>query len=114
MNGRIVLALLFLVGGASLALAGAQPEAALHPSQAGDHEGETVRVKGVVESVAREDHRFTLADQEASLRVEMGSIPTAVIAEKSLLAEGELVREQGELVLRAEEIQMGCPSKYEA
>lgn len=114
MNGRLVLAFVFLAGGAVVAFAGAQPQASLNPAQALEAGEGEARVKGVIEAVDREAGTFVLAGGGERITVEMASLPTAVTPEKSLLAEGELVREDGETVLQAREIQMGCPSKYGA
>lgn len=114
MNGRVVLALVFLLGGAGVAFAGAQPQASLTPSEAVEAGEGQARVKGVVESVDREASAFTLGGDGEQVRVEIGSLPAAVQPGKSLLAEGELVHEEGQTTLAAEEIQMGCPSKYGA
>lgn len=114
MNGRLVLALVFLVGGAGLAFAGAQPQAALNPSQALAGEPGHARVKGAVDAVDRDDGTFVLAGGGDSLTVDADTVPTAVRPGNSLLAEGELVDRGGQRVLVADELQLGCPSKYEA
>lgn len=110
-NGRLVLALVFLVGGAGVALAGAQPQASLTPAQAQERSGE-VRVKGEVASVDADADRFVLAGGGGNVTVAMQHVPAAVTPGKSLLAEGELHTEDGEAVLSAREVQLGCPSKY--
>lgn len=113
MNGRVVLALLFLVGGAGVAMAGVQPQAALTPGQAVEETG-NARVKGVVDTVDRANNTFVLAGDGHELTVRMNALPAAVRPGNSLLAQGEILLEQGTRVLQAEEIQMGCPSKYGA
>lgn len=114
MNGRIVVALVFLVGGAGVAFAGAQPEASLTPSEAHEAAEGHARVKGVVEAVDRKAGTFTLGGDGEQVRVQTDRLPSAVTAGNSLLAEGTLTHDEGGPVLEAEEIQMGCPSKYEA
>lgn len=114
MNGRLVLAFVFVAGGAGVALAGAQPQASLTPAEALEAGEGPARVKGAVESIDREAGSLVVAGGGQTLTVAMDEIPAAVREGKSLLAEGELVNERGELVLQAHEIQMGCPSKYEA
>lgn len=113
MNGRLVLAFVFVVGGGVVAFAGAQPQAALTPSEALESSGH-VRVKGTVDAVDRANGTFALTDGTDELTVEMASFPTRVRPANSLLAEGELVERDEALVLAADEVQMGCPSKYEA
>lgn len=114
MNGRLVIALVFLVGGAGVAFAGAQPEASLTPSEAQEAGEGHARVKGVVEAVDRKAGTFTLGGDGEQVRVETSRLPSAVTPGNSLLAEGELAHTEAGVVLVAEEIQMGCPSKYEA
>lgn len=114
MNGRVVIALVFLVGGAGVAFAGAQPQASLTPAQAVEGGEGQARVKGVVQSVDRETGSFTLGGDGEEVHVEIASLPAAVQPGKSLLAEGELVHESGQTTLEADRIQMGCPSKYGA
>lgn len=114
MDGRLVIALVFVVGGAGVALAGVQPEASLTPTQAlGQGSGE-VRVKGVVADVDRVNDTFVLEDDEHELTVQMADVPVPVTPGKSLLAEGHLVQMSSTTVMQAEEIQMGCPSKYQS
>lgn len=112
MNGRLVLALVFLVGGAGVALAGAQPQASLTPAQALEAGEGSARVKGEVASVDRQAGTFTMEGEGEALTVAIDAVPSAVVAGKSLLAEGELEHRGDELVFVASEIQMGCPSKY--
>lgn len=108
----MVIALVFLVGGAVVAFAGAQPEASLNPGEAMEApEGET-RVKGVVEDVDREASAFALVGGGGEVRVEVDALPAAVAEGNSLLAEGTLAHGPEGPVLSAESIQMGCPSKY--
>lgn len=114
MNGRLVIGLVFLLGGAGVALAGAQPQASLTPAEALEAGEGEARVKGSVQTVDRANDTFVLAGGGEQLTVQIDDVPTAVVPEKSLLAEGELVSQDGETVLEAREIQMGCPSKYEA
>jgi hypothetical protein len=112
-NGRLVLALVFLVGGASVAFVGAQPEASLTPAEAEEAADGHARVKGVVQDVDRETGTFLLAGEGANVTVHVDDLPTAVAAGNGLWAEGQLSHGDGETVLAAEAIQMGCPSKSE-
>jgi hypothetical protein len=113
-NGRVAIALVFVVGGAGVAFAGAQPQASLTPSEAIETGEGSARVKGVVEAVDRANGTFTLGGDGSQLPVALDDVPSAVTPGKALLAEGELELVDGETVLAAEDIQLGCPSKYEA
>ncbi|PSG98077.1 hypothetical protein BRD56_02135 [Thermoplasmatales archaeon SW_10_69_26] len=112
MNGRLALALVFLVGGATVAFAGAQPQASATPTQALEAGEGPTRVKGVVADVDHANDTFALTGEDADLPVEADRMPAAVREGKALLAEGEIVVADGQPVLVAETIQMGCPSTY--
>lgn len=115
MDKRILLAALVLFGGIGIAVAGASPQSALTPTRAVDASPGEASVKGMVEDVDRQNGTFTLTDGSAQLPVRYeGVLPAQVTAEQGLVASGELVHEAGRAVLIAEEIQIGCPSKYEA
>ena len=75
--------------------------------------GERVQVHGVVLNQTRED--CELVEGDYTLRVDLSgvTIPDTFAEDKGATISGTLVEVGGELVLRAELIQMGCPSKYE-
>lgn len=110
-----MLAGLVLLGGLTVAVAGASPQATLTPTKALDAEPGSASVKGMVASLDRANGTFTLTDGEQSLRVVYeGALPAAVQAGRGVVAEGHIVHQEGQAVLQADEIQIGCPSKYEA
>lgn len=113
MNGRLALALVFVVGGAGIAMAGAQPQATLTPSEAQASEG-AARVKGMVDTVDRANGTLVLTGDGEQLVVELSDVPAAVRPGNALVAEGEIVERGSDHVLEAHEVQMGCPSKYGA
>ena len=75
--------------------------------------GERVQVHGVVLNQTRED--CELVEGDYTLRIDLSgvTIPDTFAEDKGATISGTLVEVGGELVLRAELIQMGCPSKYE-
>ncbi|MAH16997.1 MAG: hypothetical protein CL960_00645 [Euryarchaeota archaeon] len=75
--------------------------------------GERVQVHGNVLNWTRED--IELVEGDYTLRVELNGvlIPDTFAEDKGATITGTLAEVDGELVLRAELIQMGCPSKYE-
>ena len=75
--------------------------------------GERVQVHGMVLNQTRED--CELVEGDYTLRVDLtgAAIPDTFAEDKGATIAGTLVEIGGELVLRAELIQMGCPSKYE-
>ena len=75
--------------------------------------GERVQVHGVVLNQTRED--CELVEGDYTLRIDLSgvTIPDTFAEDKGATISGILVEVGGELVLRAELIQMGCPSKYE-
>lgn len=114
MDLRILLGLTLLVGGGVVALAGAAPQASLTPSEALSHEGEA-SVKGMVVSVDEAARTFVLTDGASELTVRASrALPATVVPEAGVVVEGTLVLEAGVVVLEAHEVQVGCPSKYEA
>lgn len=110
-----MLAGLVLVGGLTVAVAGASPQATLTPTEALEAEPGSASVKGMVASLDRGNGTFILTDGERSIRVvHEGGLPAAVETGRGLVAEGQIVHQEGHAVLQADEIQIGCPSKYEA
>lgn len=115
MNGRIVLAALVLLGGAGIAVAGASPQSTLTPSQAEDAPLGPASVKGMVLAVEEGNRTFRLTDGNTTLTVRMDRpLPAAIEANRSLVARGTLVQGDSGPILEADEIQLGCPSKYQA
>lgn len=114
MNGRVALAVVFVLGGAGVALAGAQPQAARNPAQAVEQGSGDVRVKGTVAEVDRDEGVFALEGGGDRLTVRSDAIPEAVRPGLNLLAEGRLVEGADGPVLSAERIQLGCPSTYDS
>jgi len=109
-----VLAGLFVIGGAGIAIAGASPQASIKPSQAIQQEG-PARVKAMIAATDRANDTFVLTDGEANLTVQANQqLPTRVAEGKTLLAEGNIVHEDERVVLEANRLELGCPSKYEA
>lgn len=115
MNGRTILAVILLSGGIAVAVAGASPQSALTPSDAYEAGAGDATVKGMVAAVDAENRSFVLTDGERSLEVRMsGQLPAPVQEGRSLVAKGHLIATGGDLVLQADEILVGCPSKYQA
>lgn len=83
-----------------------------------DRIGDTMAVRGIVEngSYDASDETFTLLGEDDSLKVLFGGVglSSAFSEGKTVLVTGELQQQGGEWVLHAEEVQVGCPSKYEA
>ena len=75
--------------------------------------GERIQVHGVVLNWTRED--IELVEGDYTLRIDLGGIiiPDTFAEDKGATITGTLVEVDGALMLRAEIIQMGCPSKYE-
>ena len=75
--------------------------------------GERIQVHGVVLNWTRED--IELVEGDYTLRIDLGGviIPDTFAEDKGATITGTLVDGDGALMLRAEIIQMGCPSKYE-
>lgn len=115
MDSRILIAGIVLVGGAVVAVAGASPQSTLTPAQAAQAEPGPASVKGMIEDTERSNGTFLLTDGEVAIPVRYdGQLPAAVQDGKSLVASGEILQEDGRRLLLAEEIQLGCPSKYDA
>ena len=79
---------------------------------------ERVAVRGVVEngSLDEMDRNFWLGDSNAIIFVDYGAttLSDAFAEGRTILVRGVLEQREGGWVLAAEEIQVGCPSKYEA
>lgn len=115
MDSRILLAAGVLIGGIVVAVAGASPQATLSPQAAVTAEPGPASVKGMIEATDRANGTFNLTDGEHALEIRYeGQLPAAVQDGKSLVASGEIVQAEDRRVLLAEEIQLGCPSKYDA
>ena len=77
-----------------------------------------IAVRGVVEneSLDETDRSFWLSDSDAVIHVDYGAttLSDAFAEGRTVLVRGVLEQREGGWVLAAEEIQVGCPSKYEA
>ncbi len=80
--------------------------------------GDTISVRGVVENGSFDTQAgiFALSGESSILSVKIGAaqLSTAFSEGKTILVTGELVLNGDEWQLHAEDIQVGCPSKYEA
>lgn len=115
MNGRIVLAVVLMLGGTGIAVAGAAPQSTLTPSAAQEADEGEASVKGMIEQTDERNRTFVLTDGQAEVTVRMAStLPEAVQDGRSIVAKGELTQTDGLTVLEADEVLIGCPSKYEA
>ena len=80
--------------------------------------GESISVRGVVKngSYNLSNGDFILSGEDNELRVTIGStqLSTAFSEGKTILVTGILVEVNNEWELRSEQIEVGCPSKYEA
>lgn len=125
---RLLLLLALVVAGATLAYAGAQPQGYLGAGEvardAAAYEGRAVEVKGtVVEgSLVRNDEpvRFLVGDGERTLEVRWDPahpLPDheagGTIEGKNVVVHGTVMRdESGAPYLLADQMQVGCASKY--
>ncbi len=75
--------------------------------------GDALQVHGDVRNVTRDD--FLLFEDNHTLRVLVADaeLPGTFAEDKGATVTGTLAFDGGELVLVAESIQVGCPSKYE-
>ena len=80
--------------------------------------GDRLAVRGVVEneSLDEKDRSFWLGDNDAVIYVDYGAttLSDAFAEGRTILVRGVLEQREGGWVLSAEEIMVGCPSKYEA
>ena len=75
--------------------------------------GSSLQVHGTITNLKTND--YELVDGNYSLRVDISSImlPDTFAEDKGATFTGVLELKDGILVLKADEVQMGCPSKYE-
>ena len=112
-----MLAVLLVLAGSTVAVAGAMPQAYLTPTQAlSEGPGRAIAVKGVVvalESAA--PAAFTVGDGEATLRVAWAqALPPSLAAGRTVAVHGELTTDEQGPVLVAHRVEVGCPSRYTA
>ena len=76
-------------------------------------EGSSLQVHGTITNLKATD--CLLVDGNYSLKVDISSLilPDTFAEDKGATFTGILEMENGIFILRAEEVQMGCPSKYE-
>ena len=76
-------------------------------------EGYSLQVHGTITDLKAND--CLLVDGNYSLKVDFSSLtlPDTFAENKEATFTGVLEMEEGILILKAEEVQMGCPSKYE-
>ena len=76
-------------------------------------EGSNLQVHGTISDLKIND--CLLVDGNHSIKVDISSLilPDTFAEDKGATFTGILEMQNGMLVLRAEEVQMGCPSKYE-
>tara|TARA_B100000579_G_scaffold434090_1_gene454215 strand:- start:356 stop:763 length:408 start_codon:yes stop_codon:yes gene_type:complete len=76
-------------------------------------EGSSLQVHGTITNLKATD--CLLVDGNYSLKVDISSLilPDTFAEDKGATFTGILEMENGFFILRAEEVQMGCPSKYE-
>ena len=118
--------LLALGGVVILALAAtlllAPPEGSLSVDEVMDDPneftGDAISIRGLVMNGSWQegDTDFTLEGENELLHVDFSgvSISSGFSEGKTILVTGELLQSDGEWIFHAEEIQVGCPSKYEA
>ena len=76
-------------------------------------DGSSLQVHGIIKDLKTVDCQ--LIDGDFSLKVDISSLtlPDTFAEDKGATFTGVLRLEDGVFVLKAEEVQMGCPSKYE-
>ena len=76
-------------------------------------DGSSLQVHGIIKDLKTIDCQ--LIDGDFSLKVDISSLtlPDTFAEDKGATFTGVLRLEDGVFVLKAEEVQMGCPSKYE-
>lgn len=83
-----------------------------------DYTGDSISIRGLVMNGSWQvgDTDFTLEGEESEMFVDFSGVAiTSGFSEgKTILVTGELQKSGGEWIFHAEEIQVGCPSKYEA
>ncbi len=83
-----------------------------------DFNGERIFIRGQVAngSIDHQSNHFTLLGVEEHLTIDYSaaSVPDAFAEGLSISVRGTLVSEGGNWMMKASEIQTGCPSKYES
>ena len=76
-------------------------------------EGANLQVHGTISDLKVDD--CILIDGNLSLKIDISSLvlPDTFAEDKGATFTGYLIMVEGELVLNADKVQMGCPSKYE-
>ena len=76
-------------------------------------EGSSLQVHGTISNLKAND--CLLVDGNYSLKIDISSLilPDTFAEDKGATFTGILEMENGIFILKAEEVQMGCPSKYE-
>ena len=114
-KGLLALAILVATGAAAFYSVDEQVDyVSVEIAVSGEYDaGERIQVHGVVLNWTRED--IELVEGDYTLRIDLGGviIPDTFAEDKGATITGTLVEVDGALMLRAEIIQMGCPSKYE-
>ena len=114
-KGLLALAILVATGAAAFYSVDEQVDyVSVETAVSGEYDaGERIQVHGVVLNWTRED--IELVEGDYTLRIDLGGIiiPDTFAEDKGATITGTLVEVDGALMLRAEIIQMGCPSKYE-
>ena len=114
-TGLLALAILVATGAAAFYSVDEQVDyVSVETAVSGEYDaGERIQVHGVVLNWTRED--IELVEGDYTLRIDLGGIiiPDTFAEDKGATITGTLVEVDGALMLRAEIIQMGCPSKYE-
>ena len=80
----------------------------------GDYkEGSNLQIHGTITDLSVDD--CVLVDGNYSIKIDISSLilPDTFAEDKGATFTGVLEMVNGELVLKAEKVQMGCPSKYE-
>ena len=114
-KGLLALAILVATGAAAFYSVDEQVDyVSVETAVSGEYDaGERIQVHGVVLNWTRED--IELVEGDYTLRIDLGGviIPDTFAGDKGATITGTLVEVDGALMLRAEIIQMGRPSKYE-
>ncbi len=81
-----------------------------------EYEGEKMRLHGTVESINLENRTLILSGENATINVDFdsASLPNGADENKTISVRGLVVYEEGVWSVHADEIKVGCPSKYEA
>ena len=80
--------------------------------------GDSISVRGIVENGTFNSTTgvFTLSGEQHGMAVNIGAsqLSAAFSEGKTILVTGEFTQDSGVWTIHAEDIQVGCPSKYEA